>query len=357
MDVGIDIDDGSRYDSAMFSLWGKKKEPVVLGGKGIRVPGMPAGLYSSKDVENLRFHDKRRAWYDAKQVDDALDKVQATLEWWESRSGLKPEPETDAPPVGSKVDSGVEAGQGTPLDIDVSHLAEPGATDSKPVLVEWRQTGAAGAVVTPTAVKPAVPPAPPIIHRSPDAMAASKQADAKTAVKSLSQGDAAAASKQTTATATAIPAVPARPMGHKATAPARTGLSGSVLVSPTAHEDALRTLMIKPTVDADANATTASSVDTATRPTTAARTTRSDAPVPTSGLNTIAPYTIVGAGKAVDGFVKFGEPGSKKRPLEELAELAGKADDGETAHAVPSIPLPEVPSVPVIPTNPFLRRG
>lgn len=336
MDVGIDIDDGSRYDSAMFSLWGKKKEPVVLGGKGIRVPGMPAGLYSSKDVENLRFHDKRRAWYDAKQVDDALDKVQATLEWWESRSGLKPEPETDAPPVGSKVDSGVEAGQGTPLDIDVSHLAEPGAADSKPVLVEWRQTGAAGAVVTPTAVKPAVPPAPPIIHRSPDAMAASKP---------------------TTATATAIPAVPARPMGHKATAPARTGLGGSVLVSPTAHEDALRTLVIKPTVDADANATTASSVDTATRPTTAARTTRSDVPVPTSGLNTIAPYTIVGAGKAVDGFVKFGEPGSKKRPLEELAELAGKADDGETAHAVPSIPLPEVPSVPVIPTNPFLRRG
>lgn len=82
-----DLVDG--YDSDMFGL-GKKKEPVILGGSSERVPGMPEGLYSSRDVENLRFHDKRRVWYNAKQVDDALDKVQATLEWWEAKSGWKP---------------------------------------------------------------------------------------------------------------------------------------------------------------------------------------------------------------------------------------------------------------------------
>lgn len=71
----------------MFGLWGKKNEPVIVGGDTPRVPGMPVGLYTSRDVENLRFHDKRRVWYNAKQVDDALDKVKATLEWWESVHG------------------------------------------------------------------------------------------------------------------------------------------------------------------------------------------------------------------------------------------------------------------------------
>lgn len=122
-------------------LWGKKKEPTVLGGKSNGVPGMPAGLYSSKDVENLRFHDKRRVWYDAKQVDDALDKVQATLEWWESKSGLKPGSGTEPTEVSSKVDSGMEAGPGSPLSIDVDHLAVHDEAGSKPVLSGQVQSG------------------------------------------------------------------------------------------------------------------------------------------------------------------------------------------------------------------------
>lgn len=105
-----DLVDG--YDSDMFGL-GKKKEPVILGGSRERVPGMPEGLYSSRDVENLRFHDKRRVWYNAKQVDDALDKVQATLEWWEAKSGWKPSSKS------LDTESTVDAVVGGPLDVTV----------------------------------------------------------------------------------------------------------------------------------------------------------------------------------------------------------------------------------------------
>lgn len=121
-----DLVDG--YDSDMFGL-GKKKEPVILGGSRERVPGMPEGLYSSRDVENLRFHDKRRVWYNAKQVDDALDKVQATLEWWEAKSGWKPSSKSlDTESTGDAVVGG-------PLDVTVTEApadnADVGVADSK----------------------------------------------------------------------------------------------------------------------------------------------------------------------------------------------------------------------------------
>lgn len=121
-----DLVDG--YDSDMFGL-GKKKEPVILGGSRERVPGMPEGLYSSRDVENLRFHDKRRVWYNAKQVDDALDKVQATLEWWEAKSGWKPSSKSLA------AESTGDAVVGGPLDVTVpeepADNADVGVADSK----------------------------------------------------------------------------------------------------------------------------------------------------------------------------------------------------------------------------------
>lgn len=121
-----DLVDG--YDSDMFGL-GKKKEPVILGGSRERVPGMPEGLYSSRDVENLRFHDKRRVWYNAKQVDDALDKVQATLEWWEAKSGWKPSSKSLA------TESTVYAVVGGPLDVTVTEApadnAAAGVADGK----------------------------------------------------------------------------------------------------------------------------------------------------------------------------------------------------------------------------------
>ena len=121
-----DLVDG--YDSDMFGL-GKKKEPVILGGSRERAPGMPEGLYSSRDVENLRFHDKRRVWYNAKQVDDALDKVQATLEWWEAKSGWKPSSKSLA------TESTGDAVVGGPLDVTVPWApaddADTGVADGK----------------------------------------------------------------------------------------------------------------------------------------------------------------------------------------------------------------------------------
>ena len=295
------------------SLWGKKKEPTILGGKSNGVPGMPAGLYSSKDVENLRFHDKRRVWYDAKQVDDALDVVQATLEWWESKYGLKPASETE--PADAVSDSSVEAGSAAPLGIDVDHLVrhdEDGSVDnleghdevdSEPVLSEQVQSD---------------------IERAIDALVS----DPETADKRDEATPSADSAGETTAVI----------VGGPDGAPTPTtdgGSAGDDSSESEEHEPTFDAVRAKPTVK----------------------------PVPKFDLNTIAPYMVVGAGKAVDGVVRIGDPAREKKPLEELAELVSKeasaetADNGETAHAVPSIPMPEVPSVPVIPTNPFLRRG
>lgn len=307
-------------------LWGKKKEPTVLGGKSNGVPGMPAGLYSSKDVENLRFHDKRRVWYDAKQVDDALDKVQATLEWWESKSGLKPGSGTEPTEVSSKVDSGMEAGPGSPLDIDVDHLAVHDEAGSKPVLSGQVQSGVEHTVdVAPKPPRPA-PVAEPADKRAGTTLTAGS-AGKPTAV--ADHADVALAST--------------------------TAISPIIVDSSGGHESAFSASRAKPAVDAAASATGAIGVADVTSPAAAADATRPGAPVPTFDLDTIAPHMAVGAGKAVDGVVRIGEPASKK-PLEELAGLASNADSAKPAHAAPSIPLPEVPSVPVIPTNPFLRR-
>lgn len=344
------------------SLWGKKKEPTILGGKSNGVPGMPSGLYSSKDVENLRFHDKRRVWYDAKQVDDALDVIQATLEWWESKYGLKPASGTEPADAGSG--SSVEAGADSPLGVDVDHLAGHDEVDSVDNLAGHDKDG------------------------SEPVLGEQAQADIERAVNAL-------VSEPETADEHAEDAPAEDPAGE--TTAVITGGPDGAAASTTdggpAYADNPESEEHEPTFDA-----------VRAKPTVK--------PVPTFDLNTIAPYMVVGAGKAVDGVVRIGDPAREKRPLEEFAELVSKeasvetadsgeqpvskkpvgelnrvyhewarllsagkkpvedpvepasetdsgepADGGDTTHAVPSIKVPEVPPVPVIPTNPFLRRG
>lgn len=299
------------------SLWGKKKEPTILGGRSNDVPGMPSGLYSSKDVENLRFHDKRRVWYDAKQVDDALDVVQATLEWWESKYGVKPGSGTEPADKGS--DSSVEAGSGAPLSIDVDHLAGRDEADSEPVPGEQVQSDVERAVDA-APDEHEVDAAPEEPQLDPVAEPADERAEATPPADSAGE------------TTEVIEAPDGGPDSGTASTDA---VSPAVAAGPGEHESEFTAVRAKPTVK----------------------------PAPTFDLNTIAPYMVVGAGKAVDGVVRIGDPAREKKPLEDPAEPASEADsveaadDGETAHAAPAIKVPEVPPVPVIPTNPFLRRG
>lgn len=46
---------------------------------------LPEGAYTSHDVDSIMFHDKRGKWYDAEDVDEALDRLKYSLEWWENK--------------------------------------------------------------------------------------------------------------------------------------------------------------------------------------------------------------------------------------------------------------------------------
>ena len=309
------------------SLWDKKKEPTILGGKSNGVPGMPSGLYSSKDVENLRFHDKRRVGYDAKQVDDALDTIQATLEWWESKFGLTPGSETALADAGS--DDSVEEGAGSPLGIDVDNLAGRDDADSELVPDEHVQSDVENTVEADPEPSQPAPVAEPVDESAVDTPAEDSEGETTAVIVEGPEGAPAS-------TTDVSPAGAAGPGDHES----------------KGHESEFSAVRAKPTVN----------------------------PAPTFDLNLIAQYKADDAGEAADG---VDEPSSEKpvgelgrvyhewarllsageKPVEEPAEQdseaeqASKADSGETAHTAPYIQVPEVPPVPVIPTNPFLRRG
>lgn len=46
---------------------------------------LPERAYTSHDVDSIMFHDKRGKWYDAEDVDEALDRLKYSLEWWENK--------------------------------------------------------------------------------------------------------------------------------------------------------------------------------------------------------------------------------------------------------------------------------
>jgi hypothetical protein len=46
---------------------------------------LPEKAYTSHDVDSIMFHDKRGKWYDAEDVDEALDRLKYSLEWWENK--------------------------------------------------------------------------------------------------------------------------------------------------------------------------------------------------------------------------------------------------------------------------------
>lgn len=46
---------------------------------------LPEKAYTSHDIDSIMFHDKGGKWYDAEDVDEALDKLKYSLEWWENK--------------------------------------------------------------------------------------------------------------------------------------------------------------------------------------------------------------------------------------------------------------------------------
>lgn len=46
---------------------------------------LPEKAYTSHDVDSIMFHDKRGKWYNAEDVDEALDRLKYSLEWWENK--------------------------------------------------------------------------------------------------------------------------------------------------------------------------------------------------------------------------------------------------------------------------------
>ena len=46
---------------------------------------LPERAYTSHDVDSIMFHDKRGKWYDAEDVDETLDRLKYSLEWWENK--------------------------------------------------------------------------------------------------------------------------------------------------------------------------------------------------------------------------------------------------------------------------------
>lgn len=46
---------------------------------------LPEKAYTSHDIDNIMFHDKGGKWYDAEDVDEVLDRLKYSLEWWENK--------------------------------------------------------------------------------------------------------------------------------------------------------------------------------------------------------------------------------------------------------------------------------
>ena len=310
-----DLVDG--YDSDMFGL-GKKKEPVILGGSRERVPGMPEGLYSSRDVENLRFHDKRRVWYNAKQVDDALDKVQATLEWWEAKSGWKPSSK------GLAAESDGDAVAGGPLDVTVPEAladnADTGAADSKQkdetVVVPGKSalTGSAYVVDGSGVETPTAGQAPDAIAVQTDATVGEDEDDERIDPLTVAPVDhdvfrpAAAVSSEGYGIAPRVPTeVPTFNLGLAAGKPAGGDETDGMWSTGAEDHEASEAAAAYAEDHADSE---------------------------------ISVEDKVAAAKTLLG---------------ELAAIAGKADSDPVAPITP-ISMPPVPAVPSIPVNPFLRR-
>lgn len=284
----------------MFGL-GKKKEPVILGGSSERVPGMPEGLYSSRDVENLRFHDKRRVWYNAKQVDDALDKVQATLEWWEAKSGWKPSA-GDAVSIPADKDE-VEGG---PLDVRV-----PEAVASAAVLaaVDGEEKPDEAASLTDSHVMEGT------VESSSTSLASGpKGVDAEAG----DLGDAL--NYRTSSTETTE-------------AQAESADDAGDVIDPLSD------------APADGNALDGDGWST------------SAVPIPTFDLGLARNAGDEQTDREPDESAYGGsvlKTESTKTTMGELPKIVGRPD--EPTVVVKPISLPPVPSVPTIPTNPFLRR-
>lgn len=46
---------------------------------------LPEKAYTSHDIDSIMFHDKGGKWYDAEDVDEVLDRLKYSLEWWENK--------------------------------------------------------------------------------------------------------------------------------------------------------------------------------------------------------------------------------------------------------------------------------
>lgn len=46
---------------------------------------LPEKAYTSHDIDTIMFHDKGGKWYDAEDVDEVLDRLKYSLEWWEHK--------------------------------------------------------------------------------------------------------------------------------------------------------------------------------------------------------------------------------------------------------------------------------
>lgn len=46
---------------------------------------LPEKAYTSHDIDSIMFHDKGGKWYDAEDVDEVLDRLKYSLEWWEHK--------------------------------------------------------------------------------------------------------------------------------------------------------------------------------------------------------------------------------------------------------------------------------
>lgn len=284
----------------MFGL-GKKKEPVILGGSRERVPGMPEGLYSSRDVENLRFHDKRRVWYNAKQVDDALDKVQATLEWWEAKSGWKPSSKSLA------TESTGDAVVGGPLDVTVPWAP---ADDADTGVADGKQKD--GVVV---AGKSALAESADVVDGSGDETPTTGQARDAIAVQTDATVDEAEDDER-------IDPLREAPVDHDVFSPAAAVSSEEYGIAPRvpAGVPTFNLGLAAGKLSGEAETDDMESTDTEDR---------------------------------VDSENSEEDTGAEaKTLLEELAAIDGKAG----VEPITPIIMPPVPAVPNIPVNPFLRR-
>ena len=293
------------YDSDMFGL-GKKKEPVILGGSRERVPGMPEGLYSSRDVENLRFHDKRRVWYNAKQVDDALDKVQATLEWWEAKSGWKPSSESLA------TESSGDVVDGGPLDVTVPEAPADNADTS---VADSKQKD--GSVVVPG--KSTLTESADVADGRGDETPTTWQALDAITVQTDATVDEAEDDER-------IDPLTEAPVDQDASSPAAAVSSEEYGIAPRVPAGV-------PTFNLGLAAGKPAGVDE------------------TDDMESTGTEDRVDSENSVED-----KATDAKTMLGELAAIAGKAGIEPVAAPITPISMPPVPAVPNIPVNPFLRR-